>query len=150
MHRSWRNCLACEKQPLCYDALNRPPEKCMSGLYHFFVLSPKIGLWHAYRAYWPGDLGDARCFSYLCVMFIRRKYNRSGTISVVVVDKSGGRFKEIHRVGIARTDEEASTLEAEGRHWIATYGGQRLIDFEGLDSILKCNALKHDRITLLS
>ena len=33
-------------------------------------------------------------------MFIRRKYNRSGRISVVVVDKSGGRFKEIHRVGI--------------------------------------------------
>lgn len=64
-------------------------------------------------------------------MFIRRKYNRSGTISVVVVDKSGGRFKEIHRVGIARTDEEASTLEIEGRHWIATYGGQRQIDFEG-------------------
>ena len=63
-------------------------------------------------------------------MFIRRKHNRSGTISVVVVDKSGGRFTEIHRVGVARNEKEAASLEAEGRHWIATYGGQQLIDFE--------------------
>lgn len=63
-------------------------------------------------------------------MFTRRKYNRSGSISVVVVDKSGGRFTEIHRVGVARSEEEAAALEAEGRHWIDTYGGQQLIDFE--------------------
>ena len=68
---------------------------------------------------------------YLCSMFTRRKHNRSGTISVVVVDKSSGGFKEIHRVGIAHSEEEAAALEAEGRHWIATYGGQQLIDFEG-------------------
>ena len=58
-------------------------------------------------------------------MFTRRKHNRSGTISVVVVDKSGGRFTEIHRVGVARSEEEAVALEAEGRHWIDTYGGKR-------------------------
>lgn len=63
-------------------------------------------------------------------MFTRRKHNRSGTISVVVVDKSGGRFTEIHRVGVARSEEEAAALEAEGRHWIDTYGGQQMIDFE--------------------
>ena len=56
-------------------------------------------------------------------MFTRRKHNRSGTISVVVVDKSSGRFTEIHRVGVARSEEEAVALEAEGRHWIDTYGG---------------------------
>ena len=64
-------------------------------------------------------------------MFTRRKHNRSGTISVVVVDKSGGSFKEIHRMGVAHSEEEAAGLEAEARHWIATYGGQQLIDFEG-------------------
>ena len=64
-------------------------------------------------------------------MFTRRKHNRSGTISVVVVDKSGGSFKEIHRMGVAHSEEEATALEAEARHWIATYGGQQLIDFEG-------------------
>ncbi len=50
---------------------------------------------------------------------------------MVVVDKSGGSFKEIHRVGISHNEEEALSLEAAGRHWIATYGGQQLIDFEG-------------------
>ena len=64
-------------------------------------------------------------------MFTRRKHKRSGTISVLVVNKSGGGFKEIHRVGVAHSGEEAAALEAEGRHWIATYGGQQLIDFEG-------------------
>ena len=64
-------------------------------------------------------------------MFIRRKHNRSGTISVVVVDKSNGRFKEVHRVGIAHSEEEAVQMEAEGRHWIATFAGQQLLDFEG-------------------
>lgn len=64
-------------------------------------------------------------------MFTRRKHNRSGTISVVVVDKSGGSFKEIHRVGIAHNEDEALALEVQGRHWIATYGGQQFIDFEG-------------------
>lgn len=34
-------------------------------------------------------------------------------------------------MGVARSEEEAAALEAEGRHWIATYGGQQLIDFEG-------------------
>lgn len=60
-------------------------------------------------------------------MFIRRKHNRSGTISVVVVDKSDGRFKEIHNLGVAHSDAEVSVLEAEGRHWIATYRGQQLM-----------------------
>jgi len=64
-------------------------------------------------------------------MFTRRKHNRSGTISIVVVDKSCGRFTEIHRVGVARNEEEALALEVEGRHWIDTFGGQQVIDFEG-------------------
>ena len=64
-------------------------------------------------------------------MFTRRKHNRSGSISVVVIDKRGGGFKEVHRVGVARSEEEAALLEAKGRHWIATYGGQQLIDFDG-------------------
>ena len=64
-------------------------------------------------------------------MFTRRKYNRSGSISVVVVDKSNGRFREVFHLGVAHGEEEAVSLEAKGKHWIATYGGQQTIDFEG-------------------
>ena len=70
-------------------------------------------------------------------MFTRRKHNRSGTISVVVVDKSGGSFKEIHRMGVAHSEEEAAGLEAEARHWIATYGGQLLWNVERAFRITK-------------
>lgn len=31
-------------------------------------------------------------------MFVRKKKNRSGTTSIVVVDKHGGKFKELHTV----------------------------------------------------
>jgi len=43
-------------------------------------------------------------------MFVRKKKNRSGTTSVVVVDKHGGKFKELHTVGIANSDEEIEKL----------------------------------------
>ena len=41
-------------------------------------------------------------------MFPRKKKNRTGTISVVVVDKSRGGFKEVKNFGVAKTEEEAT------------------------------------------
>lgn len=67
-------------------------------------------------------------------MFIRKKKNRSGTISVIVVDKHGGKFKELHTVGIARDESEIERLCAEGRDWINCYLGIRSIDFDGSDN----------------
>ena len=40
-------------------------------------------------------------------MFVRRKKNRSGSISIVVVDNHGGKFKELHTVGIAADESES-------------------------------------------
>ena len=42
-------------------------------------------------------------------MFVRKKKNRSGTVSVVVVDKRHG-FKEVKNFGVVTTDEEAEGL----------------------------------------
>lgn len=39
-------------------------------------------------------------------MFVRKKKNRSGSTSVVVVDKHGGKFKELHTVGIGHEEHE--------------------------------------------
>lgn len=63
-------------------------------------------------------------------MFIRRKKNKSGTTSVVVVDKYRGRYKELHTVGITSDPDEIRTLEEEGRLWIDKYCGIMRIDFE--------------------
>lgn len=48
-------------------------------------------------------------------MFVRRKKNRSGTTSVVVVDKHGGKFKELHTVGIGRSEDEISVSTDEDK-----------------------------------
>lgn len=62
-------------------------------------------------------------------MFVRRKKNRSGTTSVVVVDKHGGKFKELHTVGIGRDEAEIDSLCQRGRNWIKKHLGVMEIDF---------------------
>ena len=62
-------------------------------------------------------------------MFVRRKKNRAGSTSVVVVDKSSGVFRELKVVGVGTTDEEICALVKEGKEWIAHYGGQQTILF---------------------
>lgn len=64
-------------------------------------------------------------------MFVRKKKNRSGTTSVVVVDKHGGKFKELHTVGIARSDEEIEELCIKGKSWINSYLGIQELNFDG-------------------
>ena len=63
-------------------------------------------------------------------MFVRRKKNRSGSVSVVVVDKSRGRFKELATIGVARDEDELRMLERKAHEWIFHYGGQQLLPFE--------------------
>ena len=63
-------------------------------------------------------------------MFVRRKKNRSGTTSVVVVDKLGGKFKELHTVGVSCDETEIDRLCLEGREWIKSHLGIRELDFE--------------------
>ena len=66
-------------------------------------------------------------------MFVRRKKNRSGSISVVVVDKHGGKFKELHTVGIGNNEAEVAILCERGRVWIKEHLGIMELDFEGAD-----------------
>ena len=52
---------------------------------------------------------------------------------MAVIDKSGGKFKEISHIGIARDESEVDELMKRGREWIADYQ-ERLhptLDFDG-------------------
>lgn len=51
-------------------------------------------------------------------MFIKKKKNRSGTISIVVAEKSRGRYRELVTVGIARDESEVENLVSRGHEWI--------------------------------
>ena len=82
---------------------------------------------------------------YLCTKFPRKKRNRTGTISVVVVDKSRGGFKEVKSFGVAKTEEEADRLYAEASEWVRRFGGQKEIDF-AQSSIIQQEFLESERV----
>lgn len=63
-------------------------------------------------------------------MFVRKKTNRSGSISVVVVNKAHGRFIEVKKFGVAKSEKEAEALFQEAQIWLHTYGGQQELDFD--------------------
>ncbi|MDD2965248.1 MAG: IS1634 family transposase [Bacteroidales bacterium] len=58
-------------------------------------------------------------------MFVRKKKNRSGTISVVVIDKSQGVFKELITIGTAKDQSEVEQLHLQAKKWIDIHTGTR-------------------------
>lgn len=63
-------------------------------------------------------------------MFVRRKPNKSGSFSIQVVDKVRGHYKLIKSFGSSKSEEDLSSMEKDAADFIATYGGQTVIDFE--------------------
>ena len=64
-------------------------------------------------------------------MFVRKKTNRSGTISVVVVSKAHGKFTEVKKFGVSKSEEEADDMFRKAQLWLHTHGGQQEFDFDG-------------------
>lgn len=62
-------------------------------------------------------------------MFVHKKKHRSGRTSVVVVDKSHGKFREIKNFGVASSDSETADLCRQASEWLRRYGGQLEMDF---------------------
>ncbi|MEO8852656.1 MAG: IS1634 family transposase [Ginsengibacter sp.] len=52
-------------------------------------------------------------------MFVRKKKNRSGTTSVVIVEKKNGRFKELKTIGVSSEENEIEKFNVEGKNWIS-------------------------------
>ena len=51
-------------------------------------------------------------------MFIRQKKNKTGTISIQVIDKSSGKYKVIHSVGSSADETMIADLTAQAKHYI--------------------------------
>jgi transposase len=62
---------------------------------------------------------------YFCGMYIRKKRNRSGSISIVVVDKSSGRYRELKTIGVSSDPKKLDILYHEGKKWISVHCGNR-------------------------
>lgn len=63
-------------------------------------------------------------------MFIRIKKHRSGRVSIVVVDKSNGKYRQLKSFGVATSADHQRILEQEAHQWILRYGGQQQLEFE--------------------
>ena len=62
-------------------------------------------------------------------MFVRKKINRSGTVSVVVC-KVHGKFTGVKKFGVAKSAEEAEELFQKAQYWLLTHDGQQQLDFD--------------------
>ena len=67
-------------------------------------------------------LGDAKGF---LTVFIRKKRHRSGNIGVIVVEKIGGKMKELATIGVAKDANDIDSLVNAGREWISKEESRR-------------------------
>ena len=62
-------------------------------------------------------------------MFIRQKKNKSGVISVQVIDKSSGSYRVHKTIGSSSSKSEVDVLMIQAREYVRCYGGQSVLDF---------------------
>lgn len=70
-------------------------------------------------------------------MFVRKKQNKSGVISVQVIAKISGKSKLIKTIGSSRDPQKIEALVKEGHQYISRFGGQKTLDFLDEPSLYK-------------
>ena len=58
-------------------------------------------------------------------MFVRKKKNPSGVVSIQIIDKSQGKYKVIRTVGSSSEVDEIENLYGQGKKTIAVLTGKR-------------------------
>jgi transposase len=58
-------------------------------------------------------------------MFVRRKKNKSGSTTIVVIDKSRNKFRPVRTFGTSSDAEHIESMFMEGLSWVNNYGGQK-------------------------
>lgn len=66
-------------------------------------------------------------------MFVRKKPNKSGVISVQVIDKSSGKYKLVKTIGSSSDEGEIDRLVLEGKKFIRAKSGLQELDFHDYD-----------------
>lgn len=68
-------------------------------------------------------------------MYVRKKANKSGVISVQVVDKSSGKYKLVKTIGSSDKAQELSNLVSKGKEYIIKATGVQEFDFNDYEQI---------------
>ena len=75
--------------------------------------------------------------AYFWVMFVRQKRNKSGLVSVQVIDKSRGKYRVAQTIGSSNDSGELSVLVARAQTWIRERNGVAEFDFEQVDKLFE-------------
>jgi len=65
-------------------------------------------------------------------MYVRKKLNKSGLVSIQVIDKSSGKYKVIRTIGSSHDPTQVERLLLEGKQWIAARKGELTLDLDDL------------------
>ena len=82
-------------------------------------------------------MGDIDDFGYFYLVFVRRKLNKSGVISIQVVLKQNGKQKLIKTIGSSSDRSEVEQLFQAGNVFIQGYKGQQYLNFNENSAQLK-------------
>lgn len=69
-------------------------------------------------------------FFVLLDVFVRKKQNKSGVISVQIIDKSTGKYRMLKTIGSSSNTSEVESLVLEGKEWIKKHIGIQELDFK--------------------
>lgn len=76
-----------------------------------------------------------RCFLVLLSMFVRKKPNKSGKISVQVINKIKGKYKVAKTIGSSSIESEVEKLVTLGQEWIKNYKGSIELPFNDEEQV---------------
>ena len=63
--------------------------------------------------------GCPSAFFYLCIMFVRQKKNKSGVVSVQIIDKSSGRYKLHKTIGSSNIQYEIDNFVVKANEFLS-------------------------------
>lgn len=89
-----------------------------------------------------------RGFLVLLGMFVRRKPNKSGKISVQVIEKVRGKYKVAKTIGNSSIEPEVEKLVILGEQWIKEYKGNLEIPFNNEEQIADSVLDRVEKITV--
>ena len=70
-------------------------------------------------------------------MFVRQKKNKSGVISVQVIDKSSGKYKVLKTIGSSSNPSDIQFFIEKGKAFIKNYTGVQELDFTDTNSMIQ-------------
>ncbi len=77
-------------------------------------------------------------------MFVRKKKNKSGVVSIQIIEKRGGKCVLVKTIGSSANQEVVNKLFEQGREYVLGFGGQQVFQFEDEQQVVDAhfNALQ--------